>query len=125
MSETLYDRTPANLEAAFRRVVARPSWEILGVTRERRFIQDDLFPVNTTAVSCGSTACGIRAPSRKQAAILRALSSVPQITLAEAVRLIGSNLYYNTEKHVGAVLSNMVRRGMIERVKRGVFRRNW
>jgi predicted transcriptional regulator of viral defense system len=37
------------------------------------------------------------------------------------VRLIGGNIYHNESKHVGAVLSNMVKRGMIRRVSPGVF----
>lgn len=60
--------------------------------------------------------------SQKQSAILAALGSNPEITLTEAVLLIGGNLYCNKSKHVGAVLSNMVKRGMIERVCPGVFR---
>jgi hypothetical protein len=60
--------------------------------------------------------------SPKQSVILSALRHQPEITLAEAVKLIGGNLYCNAEKHVGALLSNMVKRGMIERVKPGVFR---
>jgi predicted transcriptional regulator of viral defense system len=44
------------------------------------------------------------------------------ITLEDATRLVGSDLYCNARKHVGAVLSRMVDRGLIERVKPGVFR---
>lgn len=62
--------------------------------------------------------------SAKQAAILQALrsSDADTITLAEAVRLVGGNLFANAEKHVGATLATMVRHGMIERVRPGVFR---
>lgn len=84
---------------------------------------DYLFGMDPNAVSVESTALfGIRRPSPKQAAILTALRATPEMTLSEAVRLIGGNLYCNAEKHVGVMLSNMVKRGMIERVKPGVFR---
>ncbi|MDV7393399.1 hypothetical protein RZS08_18645 [Arthrospira platensis SPKY1] len=63
-----------------------------------------------------------RRPSPKQAKILAALKDADEITLADAVKLIGGNLYCNAEKHVGVTLSGMVKRGMIERVKPGVFR---
>ncbi|HAR46319.1 MAG TPA: hypothetical protein DCS05_09175 [Nitrospiraceae bacterium] len=59
--------------------------------------------------------------STKQAKILASFKTVPTLTLADAVRLIGGNIYCNAEKHVGATLSNMVRRGLIVRVKPGVF----
>lgn len=84
--------------------------------------QDDLFTVDSNAVSVGSTALfGNSRKSPKQSAILAALRDKPEITLAEAVQLIGGNLYCNAEKHVGVTLSNMVKRGMIQRVKPGVF----
>ena len=64
----------------------------------------------------------VRRPSPKQAEILAALKDADEITLADAVKLIGGNLYCNAEKHVGVTLSGMVKRGMIERIKPGVFR---
>lgn len=59
--------------------------------------------------------------SPKQAAIMQALRSGGQITLDQAVRLIGGDLYCNAPKHVGALLGNMVRRGLLVRVRPGVF----
>jgi hypothetical protein len=44
-----------------------------------------------------------------------------ELTLARAVELIGGNLYANAPKHVGVTLSNMVRRGLLVRVRPGVF----
>jgi hypothetical protein len=44
-----------------------------------------------------------------------------ELTLAHAVELIGKNIYCNERKHVGAVLTNMVRRGLLVRVRPGVF----
>jgi predicted transcriptional regulator of viral defense system len=59
--------------------------------------------------------------SIKQRIILRALRSRKQITLEEAIALIGTDIYRNQAKHVGAVLSNMVKRGFLVRVKPGLF----
>jgi hypothetical protein len=60
--------------------------------------------------------------SPKQDAILHLLRTSPTITLADAVAAIG-DIYCNAEKHVGSVLSNMVNRGLIRRVKKGVYAR--
>jgi len=60
--------------------------------------------------------------SKKQSIIVNALREKKEISLEECVRLIGANLYCNANKHVGATLSNMVNRGVIDRVKPGVFR---
>lgn len=84
-------------------------------------IQGDLFMADYNAASGGSALFGNSRKSPKQSAILAALRDKPEITLAEAVQLIGGNLYCNAEKHVGVTLSNMVKRGMLKRVKRGVF----
>ena len=59
--------------------------------------------------------------SIKQSIIINALRSQKDITLKEAVSLIGEDIYANKRKHVGAVLSNMIRRGYLKRVKPGVF----
>ncbi len=62
--------------------------------------------------------------SPKQAAILRALSTRGKegtITLTECVELVGGNLYHNKAKHTGVVLSNMVKRGMLKRIKPGLY----
>jgi hypothetical protein len=44
------------------------------------------------------------------------------ITLKEATRIIGGDVYANAGKHTGAILSNMVKRGMLIRVKPGAFK---
>lgn len=63
--------------------------------------------------------------SRKQAAILRHLkwweTSRGEITIAKAVELVGLDIYANREFHVGNVLRNMVKRGLLVRVKRGTY----
>jgi hypothetical protein len=61
-------------------------------------------------------------PSRKQQAVIRSAKMNGFVTLKEAVRLVGGDIYANAEKHVGSILSNMVRRGMFVRVKPGVFK---
>ena len=57
--------------------------------------------------------------SPKQRAIVDVLQKEPHITLAAAVALIGGGIYANA--HVGALLANMVKKGMIKRLKPGVF----
>ncbi|MCK7516196.1 MAG: hypothetical protein MZV70_77600 [Desulfobacterales bacterium] len=47
--------------------------------------------------------------------------TVRTITLAEATALVGGNVYANADKHTGALLGNMVKRGLLIRVKAGVF----
>ena len=61
-------------------------------------------------------------PSRKQQSILRSTKINGFVTLKEAVRLVGGDIYANAEKHTGAILSNMVKRGMLIRVKPGTFK---
>lgn len=60
--------------------------------------------------------------SRKQQSTIRSAKMNGFITLKEAVRIVGGDVYANAEKHVGAILSNMVRRGMLVRVKPGTFK---
>lgn len=54
--------------------------------------------------------------------ILRYLQTVEQATLVEIGKGTGISYYCNTEKHLGAVMSRMVKRNMVERVKPGTFR---
>ncbi len=44
-----------------------------------------------------------------------------QITKRKAVELIGNTYYTNAAKHVGDVLSRMVKSGLFIRIKPGVF----
>jgi predicted transcriptional regulator of viral defense system len=60
--------------------------------------------------------------SRKQQAVIRSEKMNGFITLKEAVRLVGGDVYANADKHTGAILSNMVKRGMLIRVKPGTFK---
>ena len=46
------------------------------------------------------------------------------ITKKEAVELIGNNYFINADKHTGDVLSRMVTRKILIRVKPGVFKIN-
>ena len=43
------------------------------------------------------------------------------ITKKEAVQLIGGKYFCNADKHVGDVLSRMVKSGLLKRIKNGVF----
>lgn len=61
-------------------------------------------------------------PSRKQQAVIRSAKINGFITLKEAVHIVGGDIYANAEKHVGSILSNMVKRGMLVRVKPGTFK---
>jgi len=59
--------------------------------------------------------------SPKQNAVIRFLRENHELTLNQAVDLIGKDVYANARFHVGNVLSNMVKRKMIIRVKPGLF----
>ena len=63
-------------------------------------------------------------PSEKQQKVLDYLEANGQITLGEAVMIIGRDYYCNERFHVGQVLSRMVKRGLIKRVSRGLFERS-
>lgn len=59
--------------------------------------------------------------SKKQRLVMEFCAEHGSITLEQAVKLIGGDVYANESKHCSAVLSNMVKRGFINRVSRGVF----
>lgn len=59
--------------------------------------------------------------SRKQKAIVQYLIAHGTITTAQATELVGKNVFYNQAKHTGAVLSNMVKRGILRRLRIGVY----
>ena len=44
------------------------------------------------------------------------------ITIKQAVELIGQDIYTNREFHVGNILRRMVKRRLLEKEKRGVYR---
>lgn len=62
-----------------------------------------------------------RKPSPKQARVLEYVRANGQITLQQGVDLIGTDIYANACKHVGVTLANMVRRGMLVSIKKGIF----
>lgn len=63
--------------------------------------------------------------SKKQRTILDfALKNESKITKIQAVDLIGSCYYHNAQKHVGDVLSRMVKSKLLKRVKNGLFEIN-
>lgn len=61
--------------------------------------------------------------SEKQKTILEFIhrSEDKQITKKQAVDLIGRCYYANEKKHTGDVLSRMVKRGLLKRIKNGLF----
>jgi hypothetical protein len=82
---------------------------------------DDLFP--SLPISTRNGAEPRRTPlSRKQRILIDYTRKAGELTLEHAVGLVGHDIYCNRHKHVGNILANMVRRGMLVRVKPGVFR---
>lgn len=59
--------------------------------------------------------------SKKQQ-ILIYLTSVKEANISEIYKNVSFNYYCNANKHLGAVLSNLVKTRKIERVKNGVFK---
>lgn len=57
----------------------------------------------------------------KQQIIFDYVKSNGQITKQKAVEFIGKNYYCNADKHVGDVLSRMVKSGLLKRIKPGLF----
>lgn len=58
----------------------------------------------------------------KKTQVIAALSRQNILTLDEAVGLIGYGIYHNERKYVGEYLAKMVKDGLLERVKPGVFK---
>lgn len=79
---------------------------------------DILIDVPPSFVPVGQRMRGL---SRKQSAIVDYLRKNGTITTAQATALVGGNVFYNQAKHTGAVLSNMVKRRIIKRIKIGEF----
>lgn len=57
----------------------------------------------------------------KQIQVFDYVRSNGQITKQQAVELIGKSYYCNADKHVGDVLSRMVKAGLLKRIKPGLF----
>ena len=60
--------------------------------------------------------------SKNQRIIIDYLDSNSQINLTKAVDLVGDNIYANKKKHVGMTMTRMVNRGLLERVKPGLYK---
>lgn len=58
----------------------------------------------------------------KQQEILVYLSTVPCATIEEIYENVSFYYYHNEKKHLGEILSRMIKLGKIERVKKGLFR---
>ncbi len=81
---------------------------------------DELFPMDLTPDLATVSSLAL---SRKQRAIFDYLRINSTITLLQATALVGRNVYTNSIEHTGALLSRMVKRGLIVRVKPGLFKR--
>lgn len=60
--------------------------------------------------------------SQKQKAIINMLRQNQTITKVDCINLLGKYYYYNAEKYVGEILSRMVNKGTLIRIKPGVFK---
>lgn len=58
----------------------------------------------------------------KQDEVSRYLKTVPQATIEEIYCNVTFVYYCNEKKHLGTLLSRMVKSGKIERVRKGVYR---
>jgi len=60
--------------------------------------------------------------SPKMKEILRLFHKDQELTKAVIVQNCGLEYYHNAEKYIGETLSRMVKSGLLERVKPGVFK---
>jgi len=60
--------------------------------------------------------------SEKQKEILEFLSKVPSATLNEIYTNVSFGYYHNAHKHLGEVMSRLVKSGKVERLKKGTFK---
>lgn len=59
--------------------------------------------------------------SATQRQVLNYVITHGKLTLRDAVRIFGQHYHTNAEKHTGATLTRMVRRGLLVRDRRGVY----
>ena len=57
----------------------------------------------------------------KQKEIYKYLSTVESASIDEIYRNVSFSYYCNQNKHLGAILSTMVRNGTVVRIKKGLF----
>lgn len=60
--------------------------------------------------------------SNKQSQVLAFLRKVDSANKSEIYENVDFGYYLNWQKHLGELLSRMVKRGLIERVEKGVYR---
>jgi hypothetical protein len=58
----------------------------------------------------------------KQTEILRYMEGKEEVTLSEIYANISWSYYHNASKHLGCVLSSMVKNKKVQRIKPGVFK---
>ena len=64
----------------------------------------------------------MNALSPKQSAIIREFNDKDEFSLADAVKLVGGNIYHNRTKYVGEILARMIKRGLVVRVRKGFYK---
>ena len=57
----------------------------------------------------------------KQTEVLNYLRSVPGASITEIYQSVSFGYYNNANKHLGALLSRMVKAGKITRIKKGLY----
>lgn len=80
--------------------------------------QPDLFKVEPSPTPAGAP-LSIHY-SAKQEKIMREIVDKGSITLDRAIELVGDQ-YHNQSHHTGNILRRLMKRGRIERLKRGVY----
>lgn len=60
--------------------------------------------------------------SRKQNLIKQYLSKVDKATLSDIMDNMPFDYHHNNLKHLGSIISNMFKKGLVIRIKKGVFR---
>jgi len=60
----------------------------------------------------------------KKHEVLKFLKTVEFATLKEIAEAVPFYYYHNTHKYVGEILSRLVKRGLVFRIKKGVFKIN-
>jgi len=60
--------------------------------------------------------------SEKQNLIKAYLSKVEHATIGEILENMPFSYHHNNKKHLGGILSSMVKNGTLKRIKKGVFR---
>lgn len=90
--------------------------------------QIELIPVTPAKVNsqghCSATRNSARSPvplNNDQRKVIALLKKQGTLTTEQAVKIFGRHIYRNAYDHIGRRLARMVKRGLIVRLKSGVF----